>query len=205
MQFYLLIFIFLLTPFYALGTESNKFTIDGNKVIFESIGDEIGIDYGDDEILKDILLRNENIDTLQLNSDGGLVEASYSMSDIIIDFGLNTKVVGICESSCTTLFIAGEKRTMEKGSAMGFHRSWWGADSIKEYYDGSQDYYGWQDEFDFAEWLYEESARDVFKDFEFLLERNVEPYFAIKTLSTASDDMWYPRRKELIQAGVLRD
>ena len=49
MQFYLLIFIFLLTPFYALGTESNKFTIDGNKVIFESIGDEIGIDYGDAE------------------------------------------------------------------------------------------------------------------------------------------------------------
>ena len=37
----------------------------------------------------------------------------------------------------------------------------------------------------------------------YLIERGVEGNFAIKTLNADSDDMWYPRRKELIAAGVI--
>ena len=205
MRFFLILFIFSLVPFYAQGMENDKFILQGDKLIFDSIDDEHGINYGDDEILRTILLKNQNIHTLQLNSEGGLLEAAYPMSDIIIDFGLNTHIVGTCQSACAILFIAGKKRTIEKGSQIGFHRFWWDADSIKEYYYSSKDYYGWLDEFDFSEWLYEESATDIFKDFEYLLERNIEPYFAIKTLSASSTDMWYPRRSELFDANVITD
>ena len=40
-------------------------------------------------------------------------------------------------------------------------------------------------------------------DMEYLLERGVEPSFAIKTLQADPNDMWIPRRKELINAGVI--
>ena len=36
---------------------------------------------------------------------------------------------------------------------------------------------------------------------EYLIERGVEPFFAIKTMKADSKDMWYPRRKELEAAG----
>ena len=40
---------------------------------------------------------------------------------------------------------------------------------------------------------------------EYLIERGVEPLFAIKTMKADSNDMWYPRRKELETAGVIRE
>ena len=40
---------------------------------------------------------------------------------------------------------------------------------------------------------------------QFLIERNVDPLFAIKTLKAESDDMWYPRRKELISSGFITE
>ena len=36
-----------------------------------------------------------------------------------------------------------------------------------------------------------------------LLEKGIDPAFAIKTFQASSDDMWYPSREELIAAGVL--
>ena len=40
---------------------------------------------------------------------------------------------------------------------------------------------------------------------EYLIERGVEPLFAIKTMKADNEDMWYPRRKELEAAGVIRE
>ena len=61
----------------------------------------------------------------------------------------------------------------------------------------------WNDEFEFSEWLYSDTQSEILKDMEYLIERGVEPLFAIKTLTASSDDMWYPRRKELRAAGVI--
>ena len=66
------------------------------------------------------------------------------------------------------------------------------------------DIYGWKSPFEFTEWVHEDSQNDVFMDLEYLVERGVEARFAIKTLNTDSDDMWFPRRSELEAAGVIR-
>ena len=63
----------------------------------------------------------------------------------------------------------------------------------------------WSDPFEFASWLYEDTQVDVFKAFEYLLERDVLPHFAIETLKAGSDGMWYPRRTELLNGGVLTE
>ena len=64
---------------------------------------------------------------------------------------------------------------------------------------------GWTSEYDFAEWLYEDTQKNVLRDLEYLIERGVDPAFAIKTLRADSDDMWYPRRKEMVAAGIITE
>ena len=184
----------------------DKFTIDQAKLIYdtENIEDweNAEINQDDPDIFFQLLSENPQITTVQLNSGGGLQADAYEISDLIIDFDLDTHVNGICHSSCTILFLAGNKRTVERGSTLGFHQLHWAAESQRVYYE----YYlgtDWNDEFEYAEWLYNDAQATILLDMEYLLERGVEPSFAIKTLQADSYDMWIPRRKELLNAGVI--
>jgi hypothetical protein len=66
-------------------------------------------------------------------------------------------------------------------------------------------YFGWDDEFDFAEWAYSDAVNDVVVELRFMLERGVDPGFAIRTLDAIPDGMWFPSRTEMEAAGVLRE
>lgn len=61
----------------------------------------------------------------------------------------------------------------------------------------------WSDPFEFAEAMYQDTQADILSDLEYMLERGVSASFAIQTLRADSDDMWYPRRKTLVAAGVF--
>ena len=202
----ILIIFFIIFTLPSLANE--KFLINGNTLIYDTFkaSDETlaEINWEDTDVLAQILSENPNIKTLQLNSLGGLIDAAVYMSDIIIDFELNTHVVGECSSSCAILFIAGEKRTIQRGSWLGFHQGSWDKDSIKEHYEYNKAEYGWANEFEHSSWIYKDTQKQIFRDMEYLIERGVEPLFAIKTMKADSKDMWYPRRKELEAAGVIR-
>jgi hypothetical protein len=187
---------------------SEKFSVEGNTLIYDTenvTNEEAGIIWDDAEELASVLLENQSVRILQLNSGGGDLETAYYMSDLIIDYGLDTNVIGECSSACTVLLIAGERRTVQKGSWVGFHQSYWDAGSMKDWYNQNKEYEGWDDEFEFAEWLYTDTQEYIFNEFQYLLERGIDPLFAIKTMKAESDDMWYPRRKELISANVITD
>ena len=195
---------------FALPSWANeKFSINGDILVYDTFkaSDETQaeINWEDSDILLQILSENPNIKTLQLNSLGGLIDPAVYMSDIIIDFELDTHVVGECSSSCAILFIAGEKRTIQRGSWLGFHQGSWDKDSIKEHYEYNKAEYGWANEFEHSSWIYKDTQKQIFKDMEYLIERGVEPLFAIKTMKADNEDMWYPRRKELEAAGVIRE
>ena len=195
---------------FALPSWANeKFSINGDTIIYDTFkaADETlaEINWEDTNVLAKILSENPNIKTLQLNSLGGIIDAAEYMSDIIIDFELNTHVVGECSSSCAILFIAGEKRTIQRGSWLGFHQGSWDKDSIKEHYEYNKEEYGWTNEFEHSSWIYKDTQKQIFRDMEYLIERGVEPLFAIKTMKADNEDMWYPRRKELEAAGVIRE
>ena len=51
--------------------------------------------------------------------------------------------------------------------------------------------------------MYEDTQREVLRNLQYFVERGVDAGFAIKTMQATSDDMWYPRRKELEAAGVI--
>ena len=94
---------------------------------------------------------------------------------------------------------------MQRGSRLGFHQTSWDAENMRQYYEDWQGDLGWKNEFDFAEWVYQDAVNDVLVELRFMLERGVDPGFAIKALDAKPDDMWYPRRTELVDAGVLRE
>ena len=188
---------------------NEKFSIEGNTLIYDTFKaaneSKAEINWEDSDVLAQMLLDNPNIKTLQMNSRGGLIDAAIYMSDIIIDYELDTHIVGECSSACAILFIAGEKRTIQRGSWLGFHQSSWDKASIKEHYDYYKKEYGWENEFEHSSWIYKDTQKRTFRDMEYLIERGVEPLFAIKTMKADSKDMWYPRRKELEAAGVIRE
>ena len=186
---------------------ADVFKVKDNILYFDTVNSDITdeISEGHEEELLRILKKHDEIDTLILNSGGGLVYVANEMADLVIDARLSTHVEFSCESSCVTIFLAGKKRSLALGGRIGFHKSYWEADSIKEYYESEKETEGWSNIFEFASWMYEDTQSEIFSDFEYLIERGVTPRFAIETLRAGSDGMWYPRRSKLFEGGVLTE
>ena len=188
---------------------SEKFSLKGNTLVYDTFVAEDAslqeITWDDVDELEIILKDNSNISSLELNSSGGDVAASNYMADLIIDYELDTVVNGTCESACTIVFLGGNKRTINRGSWLGFHQSYWSEENINTYYEQNKEYQAWNNPFEFASWLYEDTQNDILKNLEYLIERGVAASFAIRTMQATSDDMWYPRRKELEEAGVINN
>jgi len=188
---------------------NEKFKVDGDILHYntELAVDEVNqeINWDDVDYFLKTLKENPNIKILHLTSWGGSINASVEMADIIIDFELDTHVKEICFSACNLLLIGGEIRTLEKGSKIGFHRSSWGSEDMKSYYEDKEtkEYYGWENEFDFSSWVYDDSQEDIYKQFKYYLERGISPEFVIETMRARSEDGWYPRRKELLEANII--
>ena len=198
---------FLVSPLNLYANE--KFKVDGEVLHYntELAVEEINRNIMDEDVefLLKTLKENPNIKTINLTSWGGYISAAVEMADIIIDFELDTHVKEICFSACPLLLIGGEKRTLERGSKIGFHRSYWSSDSMRDFYEDKEtrENYEWDNEFDFASWVYDESQEDIYSQFKYYLERGVSPSFVIETMRARSEDGWYPRRKELLEAYVI--
>ena len=172
-------------------------TIDGSDLIFEG---RITSDLYDD--MKELLITNPTINRVVIDSTGGLEEEALDVADLIIDFDLDTHTLN-CQSSCTLMFAAGNTRTLQRGYKIGFHRSYWPASNLEKYYNYVKDDYS--DVFDFTSWVYDDTQDWVFKKMQFFIERGVDPLFIIKTLRAKSEGMWYPRRKELLDANFITE
>ena len=200
---------FLVVPLNLYASE--KFKVDGDVLLYNT---ELAVKEENRNIMEedvDFLLKtlkeNPNINTIHLTSWGGLISAAVEMADIIIDFELDTHVKEMCFSACNLLLIGGEKRTLERGSKIGFHRSYWSSDDMRDFYEDkdTRESYGWEDKFDFSSWVYDESQEDIYSHFKYYLERGVSPSFVIETMKARSEDGWYPRRKELLEANVITE
>ena len=81
---------------------------------------------------------NDQIQTLVLNSKGGIIIAASDMADLVIDAGLDTHVEENCLSACVTIFLGGNNRSLALGGKIGFHRGYWEAASMREYYEDNK-------------------------------------------------------------------
>ena len=199
-------FVAMMFPLTATS-QASKFELNGSTLIYDTSSasneQEQEITWEDVDELDALLKSEQSIKEIELNSAGGDVEAAFYMADLIIDYELDTNVNGTCESACTLMLLAGERRTVERGSWVGFHQSYWDAPYIQGYFERNKDTKGWSNAFEFASWMYEDTQREVLRNLQYFVERGVDAGFAIKTMQATSDDMWYPRRKELEAAGVI--
>ena len=199
-------FVAMMFPLTATS-QASKFELNGSTLIYDTSSasneQEQEITWEDVDELDALLKSEQSIKEIELNSAGGDVEAAFYMADLIIDYELDTNVKGTCESACTLMLLAGERRTVERGSWVGFHQSYWDAPYIQGYFERNKDSKGWSNAFEFASWMYEDTQREVLRNLQYFVERGVDAGFAIKTMKATSDDMWYPRRKELEAAGVI--
>ena len=203
MQRYLLIIMI------CLGSNSvfaSPFLIQGDTLIYNTEdGEYDGIALGHAELLLDALHNNKDIKLIKLHSAGGVrIEAQY-MADIIIDAGLDTHVDEECSSSCVRMFLAGKKRTADLGAQIGFHRGHWSADGMRKYYENNKEINNWNTPFDFAAWIYDEAQIDVHEFITYLTTRGVSTDIAAKTYRLGQDEMWFPRRNELLSSGILTE
>ena len=199
-------FVAMMFPLTATS-QASKFELNGSTLIYDTSSasneQEQEITWEDVDELDALLKSEQSIKEIELNSAGGDVEAAFYMADLIIDYELDTNVNGTCESACTLMLLAGERRTVERGSWVGFHQSYWDAPYIQSYFERNKGSKGWSNAFEFASWMYEDTQREVLRNLQYFVERGVDAGFAIKTMKATSDDMWYPRRKELEAAGVI--
>ena len=191
-----------------VNSESGKFVIDGATLGYDSNNAQAGewneIENADVDVLTRILEEYPDLKLLELTSTGGSVWAGEQMARMIMDYRLNTRVIGECSSACVTIFLAGEQRDMERGSMIGFHQNSWSESGLRSYYKYWREEESWENPFEFGSWVYRDTQTEMYNQLNYLLARGVDPEFAIETKRERSS-MWFPSRSALEQAGVLRD
>lgn len=77
-----------------------------------------------DRFAEEIAARGEYVKAVSLNSPGGSVEDALTMSTLIRNKGLNTKVAtkALCASSCPLVFAGGVGREAEEDAILGVHQ-----------------------------------------------------------------------------------
>lgn len=188
------------------AAQASKFTATGEVLTYdtEAGGEEGELAWEDVAELRRLLAANPAVTILSLNSGGGSISAGEDMALVVIDYQLDTRVDGECSSSCVTVFLAGKRRSMTRGSKIGLHSRWWAPEDVQAYYEEQKASENWDSPFEFGSWIYEDTQAEIHAGLTYLLDRGVDPAFAIR-MHAPREDMWYPSRAELEQAGVLRE
>lgn len=127
---------------------------------------------------------HENITTIALSSEGGIIFAARAIANKIIELNLNTKTNADCFSACTLIFLAGKTRQLADNGQLGFHLY-----ATKSMLTASI--------LDIEE--------QVEKDKKYLRDRGVSEGFITTAYSTPPEEIWIPKRIQLQNAGILAE
>ena len=204
-KFIQVIALVLVSSMPALSMEI--FIIEGDTLTYDTEDDDVEeeIEMQHVEELRLILEENPDIRLLKLESRGGSKLAAQRMANIIIDAQLDTHVDKDCNSSCVRLFVAGNKRTASLGANIGFHRGYWEADKLEKFYNEEKEVEEWETPFEFASWLYDYVQISVHELLSYFISRGVSIEVASGLYRLGRDEMWFPRREELISLGIITE
>jgi len=158
---------------YDVTLEGNTIFLDGN------------LDYGISEDVKKIILDNPNVDSIVLESDGGLLYEGSELSVLILTNSLNTYTNKGCLSACTIAFISGNRRYISKRARLGFHQ---------------YSYYRKQSTIEkLSSFDLQQDDANLFR------KRGVSEEFIDMMYQAPPDDMWYPSYGELFKYGLVHE
>lgn len=140
------------------------------------------LDYGLNTAFGTALTEHPEIRTVILSSDGGLIFAARAIALKIEQRGLATHVAETCSSACTVSFMAGNVRTLGPDGRLGFHRYRIAAPySVPTVNVGAE----------------------IDRDREYFASRGVSEEFLERAFRPSHDEIWFPTRRQLRDAGVI--
>ena len=140
------------------------------------------IELGVTKKLAGILKSGIPIKLILLDSIGGNIYEARGMAKLVQQHGLRTHVSGNCSSACTSVFMAGTKRTMTGSARIGFHQYRFDATYTIIAVDPKQEQQ---------------------KDIAFFEKQGVSKEFLERVFDQPSSAMWFPSPEELLQANVV--
>lgn len=140
------------------------------------------IDYAILTAFRDALARSPEIERVELQSDGGLIYAARAIAGVVQEYRLNSHVSDVCASACTLIFAAGAERTMSEEARLGFHA--YGKRTPNHI-------------------LMVDAGQEQEKDVAYLQSRGISDGFLQGMYRVENDDMWFPDRETLVDAGFL--
>jgi hypothetical protein len=151
-------------------------SMDGHQLLFTG-----RIKKGDALEFKKVLDDHPNIQIINLDSPGGLVNESRIMATLTRERHLNTYVAHLCASACPIIYMAGQHRYINPSAKIGFHRYSLAGKSeqvINQYME---------------------------TDMRKFQEEGVPVYFTDKIYATSAWSIWEPSLSELKAANVVTD
>lgn len=129
-----------------------------------------------------LLANSQDLRQITLNSPGGNLNEARRLAQRVLQYGLDTHVVEECSASCLLAFTAGANRTLGRGAKLGFHR------------------YG----LDFKQLMpFVETDVERLQDQSFFEQQQISPAFINRYFNADRRALWYPRRNELFDAGII--
>ena len=191
------IFILIITYFLSLPLVAEEFVIDNNDLVIS------GGKIGDVDKFLSLLENNENINRVVFNGvyQGGQTDG-LEISDLIIDFELDTHIIDYCWGNCIFMFMGGQNRTMAKGSELAINMTGYRLEFIEGIIE-NKDYEIIGSLSEYIVWVDETAREEIIEYFTLLLEQGVKPSFIIESIEKASKENWIPRRKKLLEANIL--
>lgn len=166
----------------AISRAGYRIALGSDRVIIDG-----AITYVIDRKLADVLDATPSIRLVQLESTGGHRGAGLRLARVILDRGLDTTTMRLCESACTFAFLAGRERSLGPKARLGFHSAG------MRYAPKGLDEKG----------MMAATQRAQASMQRFYAERGLPAAFIDRVLATPDQTMWFPSRAELLQAGVI--
>jgi hypothetical protein len=142
------------------------------------------IELGITRAVRRIIHDHPSITRVNLTSEGGNIFEARGLAKLFTKRKLDTHIIGVCASACTTAFVGGLKRSAEPGASVGFH----------QYRIDAK---------------YAIIATDVKKeqtrDANLFLAAGVSEEFVRAMFDRVPQSMWWPSSQELLQAGFIND
>jgi hypothetical protein len=140
------------------------------------------IDFGLTRDLAELLEAAPEAGILRLESAGGRVAEARGVAGLVHRHDLATSARAECSSACTLVLLAAERRFLEPGARLGFHRYGLRSPLVGIFLDPAA-----------------EQARDV----GLFRGQEVAAEFLERVAATPHDEMWFPSPTELLDAGVI--
>ncbi|MBL8289422.1 MAG: hypothetical protein JNL85_15690 [Rubrivivax sp.] len=157
-----------------IGNVQATLSPDGRRLRLEG---PLGL--GDAQRVRSLVAGATALRIVELDSPGGRLVEGEQIAALVRKAAWHTRTTGGCESACTLIHMAGERKQLLPGARLGFHRAWAGTSNPV---------------------LDNLANRELVRIYR---EAGLPERFIERTLATPSHRIWYPSRDELIGAGLV--